>query len=85
MFPTHPLRVSLIIRSGVDFDDDEIDFHEEGKSHVKVTVMQFRYSYCLISSTSVKTNAFSINSLPVSPTLSWARSRSPWKKLESQR
>ena len=30
-------RVFLTVRSGVDFDDDEIDFKEEGKPHIKVT------------------------------------------------
>jgi ATP-dependent DNA helicase 2 subunit 2 len=27
---------TLILLSGVDFDDDESDFHEAGKSHIKV-------------------------------------------------
>jgi hypothetical protein len=36
-FSMHSLEVPLIIRSGVDFDDDEINFHEEGKSHIKVS------------------------------------------------
>jgi ATP-dependent DNA helicase 2 subunit 2 len=31
-------KLPLIVRSGVDFDDDEIDFHEEGKSHIKVNL-----------------------------------------------
>jgi len=47
-FPTYSLQIPLIIRSGVDFDDDEIDFHEEEKSHIKVTIMRFRDSCCLI-------------------------------------
>ena len=37
VLPTRFPQVFLIVRSGVDFDDDEIDFHEEGKSHIKVT------------------------------------------------
>jgi hypothetical protein len=38
----------LTARSGVDFDDDEIGFHEEGKPHIKVTVMRFSDSCYLI-------------------------------------
>lgn len=34
--PISLCKCRLIPLSGVDFDDDEIDFHEEGKSHIKV-------------------------------------------------
>ena len=37
VFLTLP-RVLLTDHSGVDFDDDEIDLQEEGKSHIKVTL-----------------------------------------------
>jgi len=42
MFSPLSPRVPLTVRSGVDFDDDEIDFQEEGKSHIKVTPMRCR-------------------------------------------
>ena len=36
-------RVSPLVYSGVDFDDDEIDFREEGKSHIKVKFTRLMY------------------------------------------
>jgi hypothetical protein len=33
------MQVPLILHSGVDFDDEEIDFNEEEKSHIKVKLM----------------------------------------------
>jgi hypothetical protein len=75
----------LIVRSGVDFDDDEIDFHEEGKSHIKVTPTRLDYACCLTASISAKTKPFTINSLPLSPTQSWEHFHSHWMKLASQR
>jgi ATP-dependent DNA helicase 2 subunit 2 len=39
---TLPGKTLLIFQCGVDFDDAEIDFHEEEKSHIKVTPTQFK-------------------------------------------